>query len=81
MSAHGWLGRWSLRLQEARRHRRARAELRAMNDLELRDIGLGRSDVPSVLAGRFRDPDACAAPPVDEDAHRCAAATLNRIPS
>jgi uncharacterized protein YjiS (DUF1127 family) len=43
------------RLREARRQRRARAELQAMNDLELRDLGLGRSDLPSVLGGRFED--------------------------
>jgi uncharacterized protein YjiS (DUF1127 family) len=43
------------RLREGRRQRRARAELQAMNDLELRDLGLGRSDLPSVLGGRFED--------------------------
>jgi len=53
MSARGWLSDWAHQLREAGRRRRARAELRAMNDLELRDIGLGRSDIPSVLSGRF----------------------------
>lgn len=53
MSARDWLGRLGRRLHEARSRRRARAELRAMNDLELRDLGLGRSDIPSVLAGHF----------------------------
>ncbi|MBL8467529.1 DUF1127 domain-containing protein [Methyloversatilis discipulorum] len=55
MSAHAWLSEVARRLREARRQRRARAELRAMNDLELRDLGLGRSDLPSVLGGRFED--------------------------
>jgi len=57
MSARGWLGRLGQRLYEVRRRARAKAELRAMNDLELRDLGLGRSDVPSVLAGRFERED------------------------
>jgi uncharacterized protein YjiS (DUF1127 family) len=57
MSAHGWLSDWARHLREASRRRRARAELRAMNDLELRDLGLGRSDVPSVLAGCFERED------------------------
>jgi uncharacterized protein YjiS (DUF1127 family) len=43
---------------EARSRHRARAELRAMDDLQLRDLGLGRSDIPSVLAGRFDEPAA-----------------------
>lgn len=53
MSAPGWLPRLRQWLRAARGRQRARAELRTMNDLELRDLGLGRSDVPSVLAGRF----------------------------
>ncbi|MDP3872011.1 MAG: DUF1127 domain-containing protein [Pseudomonadota bacterium] len=53
MSAPGWLRDWARQMREANRRRRARAELRAMNDLELRDIGLGRSDIPSVLSGHF----------------------------
>ncbi|HEY9193364.1 MAG TPA: DUF1127 domain-containing protein [Methyloversatilis sp.] len=53
MSAPGWFPRLRRWLRAVRRRQRARAELRAMNDLELRDLGLGRSDVPSVLAGRF----------------------------
>ncbi|MDP2869458.1 DUF1127 domain-containing protein [Methyloversatilis sp.] len=53
MSAPGWIRNWVRQLGEAGRRRRARAELRAMNDLELRDIGLGRSDIPSVLSGQF----------------------------
>ncbi|OYW31367.1 MAG: hypothetical protein B7Z51_05335 [Methyloversatilis sp. 12-65-5] len=53
MSVRGWFSDWARQLRDARRRRRARAELRAMNDLELRDIGLGRSDVSSVLDGRF----------------------------
>ncbi|MBL8475619.1 MAG: DUF1127 domain-containing protein [Methyloversatilis sp.] len=57
MSARGWLGRLGQRLYEVRRRARAKAELRAMNDLELRDLGLGRSDVPSVLAGCFERED------------------------
>lgn len=57
MSARGWLGRLGRRLYEMRRRARAKAELHAMNDLELRDLGLGRSDVPSVLAGRFERED------------------------
>ncbi|MCQ9379794.1 DUF1127 domain-containing protein [Methyloversatilis sp. XJ19-49] len=63
MSAHGWLSDWARHLKEAGRRRRARAELRAMNDLELRDIGLGRSDIPSVLSGRFARVDRPDAPP------------------
>jgi uncharacterized protein YjiS (DUF1127 family) len=55
MSAHAWLSDMARRLREASRQRRARAELRAMNDLELRDLGLGRSDIASVLGGRFED--------------------------
>lgn len=57
MSARGWLGRVGQRLYEVRRRARAKAELRAMSDLELRDLGLGRSDVPSVLAGCFKRED------------------------
>ncbi len=53
MSAPGWLPRLGRWLRAMRSRQRARAELRAMNDLELRDLGLGRSDVPSVLAGCF----------------------------
>jgi uncharacterized protein YjiS (DUF1127 family) len=53
MYAPDWLSDWARRLREAARLRRARTELCAMNDLELRDIGLGRSDIPSVLSGRF----------------------------
>lgn len=63
MSAPGWLRDWACKLREANRRRRARAELRAMNDLELRDIGLGRSDIPSVLSGRFARVDRPDAPP------------------
>lgn len=55
MSAHAWLSEVARRLREGRRQRRARAELQAMNDLELRDLGLGRPDLPSVLGGRFED--------------------------
>jgi uncharacterized protein YjiS (DUF1127 family) len=55
MSAHAWLSEVARRLREASRRRRAQAELRAMNDLELRDLGLGRSDIPSVLGGRFEE--------------------------
>ncbi|MBU0603200.1 MAG: DUF1127 domain-containing protein [Gammaproteobacteria bacterium] len=54
MSAPDWLARLRRHLVEVRRAQRARAELRAMGELELRDLGLGRSDVTSVLAGRFR---------------------------
>lgn len=63
MSARGWLSDWARHLKEAGRRRRARAELRAMNDLELRDIGLGRSDIPSVLSGRFARVDRPGAQP------------------
>lgn len=61
MSAPGWFSDWARHLKEAGRRRRARAELRAMNDLELRDIGLGRSDVASVLAGNFRQEESAGA--------------------
>ncbi len=53
MSAPGWLPRLRQWLRAARGRQRVQAELLTMNALELRDLGLGRSDVPSVLAGRF----------------------------
>ncbi|MCP4635885.1 MAG: DUF1127 domain-containing protein [Methyloversatilis sp.] len=56
MSAQEWWCSLRRRVVEARSRRRARAELRAMDDLQLRDLGLGRSDIPSVLAGRFDEP-------------------------
>lgn len=56
MSARAWLLECSRRLARVRRAMRARAELRAMNDLELRDLGLGRSDIDAVLADRFDEP-------------------------
>lgn len=56
MSAQDWWCSLRRRLAEARRRRQAQAELRAMDDLQLRDLGLGRSDIPSVLAGRFGEP-------------------------
>jgi uncharacterized protein YjiS (DUF1127 family) len=56
MSAQEWWCSLRRRVVAARSRRRARAELRAMDDLQLRDLGLGRSDIPSVLAGRFDEP-------------------------
>lgn len=56
MSAQEWWCSLRRRVAEARSRHRARAELRAMDDLQLRDLGLGRSDIPSVLAGRFDEP-------------------------
>lgn len=56
MSAQEWWCSLRRLVAEARSRRRARAELRAMDDLQLRDLGLGRSDIPSVLAGRFDEP-------------------------
>ncbi|WP_077231373.1 DUF1127 domain-containing protein [Methyloversatilis thermotolerans] len=53
MPANAWLRDLYRRIALARRRARADAELRGMNDLELRDLGLGRSDIPSVIGDRF----------------------------
>lgn len=53
MSARAWLDSWRLRVAELTARRRARRELLAMDERALRDIGLGRSDLPAVLAHRF----------------------------
>ena len=39
---------------EMRRTARACRELTAMSDPELRDIGIGRSDIPAVMSGLYR---------------------------
>jgi len=41
-----------------RRAVRARAELIGMDDRELRDLGLSRSDIEAALSGRFDEPAA-----------------------
>ena len=42
------------RLAERARAQRAAAELRALTDRELADIGLTRGDIANVVAGRLR---------------------------
>lgn len=49
------LARGLARLREAHAHQRLGAdELRSMSELELRDLGIGRSEVPRVLRGEPR---------------------------
>ncbi|WP_374339165.1 DUF1127 domain-containing protein [Methyloversatilis sp.] len=55
MSARTWFRECAFRLTRVRCTLRARAELNAMDDRELRDLGLGRSDIEAVLSGRFDD--------------------------
>ncbi|MBV9522834.1 MAG: DUF1127 domain-containing protein [Alphaproteobacteria bacterium] len=45
-----------------REHHRAFAELDALDDHALADLGLRRSDIPFVVYGRTRDRDVPAAP-------------------
>lgn len=53
MPANVWFRDLYRRIAGVRRRARANAELRGMNDLELRDLGLGRSDIASVMSDRF----------------------------
>lgn len=43
-------------ISEARKMQRAYAELTALSDKELRDIGMTRSDIPAAIAGTLRRP-------------------------
>lgn len=43
-------------ISEARKMQRAYAELSALSDKELRDIGMTRSDIPAAIAGTLRRP-------------------------
>lgn len=43
-------------LHQARRNERAEAELRAYSDLELREIGLARRDIPRAVRGELDHP-------------------------
>jgi uncharacterized protein YjiS (DUF1127 family) len=47
------LTRWWVAYTAWRMERRAMAELVGMNDRELKDIGLTRTDVPAVIRGEF----------------------------
>lgn len=42
-------------IAEARRMSRAYNELTALSDSELQDIGISRSDIPSVVTGTYRN--------------------------
>lgn len=56
----GWLSRALLagmaRLRRYVQDRRAFAQLQAMPDWQLHDIGITRYDIPDAVAGRFRRP-------------------------
>ena len=53
---HAWLARLLRRAARAWRHRAVEAELDALDPRMLRDIGIARSDVPSIASGSyFRD--------------------------
>jgi len=43
-------------ISEARKMQRAYAELTALSEKELRDIGMTRSDIPAAIAGTLRRP-------------------------
>lgn len=53
MSKTGWLRRWAARVRRAL-SRAGGDELRGMSDHDLKDLGIGRSEIPHIL-GRGAD--------------------------
>lgn len=52
-SAGRALRRLGHRMAECRRNRRGYQELAAMSDLELEDLGISRTDIDIIFAGRY----------------------------